>query len=575
MISFSPPPGAGTGGISTLPDAAVAYIRAGATGGTIGDAADPFADIDTARGAMSASPFLFDLDDGTHALALDYTDIDNTDLYYFRGSGPGTVVNITVTPNSDGVSDATPTAGSATNFGTGSPFTIQSDHSCTINILCTGSTGGSFDDGGGGAGNGATGGAIGGRLHIKNAIVSLNGIDGGAGGAAGAGGGSAGATGAVSFTNLTTINCQVTDDHSPTIVTSSLDSLIGTTAANQVLTLPASAIASGTLSAARGGTGVSNDFNLTIPATGTAALLGTANTFTALQTITQATTNTGVLASTGYSLTGSNATSQVNLAGTWNTSGTPTLLKFSVTETARASGSTAATACNYFQILGGATGTDNRVQFFNNSATNTNPEVCMKLGSGGFEAILKGGTGVAMGLFQVARTDIPGASYACFGNTGSVIGIGVPSDGVFSFGNTAGGAGNITLLNAAATACCLSKGGTGAMWIGSHHGTTWGNQSFGAAGAVVGTTSNGSPTNTFTLHGAVSTGTGSGGAIRIATYGTNGASGTAIGTLTTRIECNVTGIGFFGASPVAKPTGVAVDAAGIHAALVSLGLIAA
>jgi hypothetical protein len=44
---------------------------------------------------------------------------------------------------------------------------------------------------------------------------------------------------------------------------------------------------------------------------------------------------------------------------------------------------------------------------------------------------------------------------------------------------------------------------------------------------------------------------------------------------TTRIETDNTGIGFFAATPVAKPTGVAVSAAGIHAALVSLGLIAA
>lgn len=34
-------------------------------------------------------------------------------------------------------------------------------------------------------------------------------------------------------------------------------------------------------------------------------------------------------------------------------------------------------------------------------------------------------------------------------------------------------------------------------------------------------------------------------------------------------------LGFFGATPAAKPTGVAVSAAGIHAALVTLGLIAA
>ena len=34
-------------------------------------------------------------------------------------------------------------------------------------------------------------------------------------------------------------------------------------------------------------------------------------------------------------------------------------------------------------------------------------------------------------------------------------------------------------------------------------------------------------------------------------------------------------LGFFEATPVVKPTGVAVTAVGIHAALVSLGLIAA
>lgn len=44
---------------------------------------------------------------------------------------------------------------------------------------------------------------------------------------------------------------------------------------------------------------------------------------------------------------------------------------------------------------------------------------------------------------------------------------------------------------------------------------------------------------------------------------------------TTRIELDTTGIGFFGTAPVAKPTGVAVTAEGIHAALVTLGLISA
>jgi len=41
-----------------------------------------------------------------------------------------------------------------------------------------------------------------------------------------------------------------------------------------------------------------------------------------------------------------------------------------------------------------------------------------------------------------------------------------------------------------------------------------------------------------------------------------------------RVKAN-SKIGFFGTSPIVKPTGVAVSTAGIHAALVSLGLIAA
>lgn len=85
--------------------------------------------------------------------------------------------------------------------------------------------------------------------------------------------------------------------------------------------------------------------------TGTAAILG-ANTFTALQTITQASANAGVIASTGYSLTGSNATSMIDLAGTWNTSGNPTSLKIAMTNTA--SGSTTKFA-SFLAGAGGAT----------------------------------------------------------------------------------------------------------------------------------------------------------------------------------------------------------------------------
>lgn len=51
-------------------------------------------------------------------------------------------------------------------------------------------------------------------------------------------------------------------------------------------------------------------------------------------TLTALAANAAVLASTGYSLTGSNATSMVNLAGTWNTSGAPTGIKVDITDTA-------------------------------------------------------------------------------------------------------------------------------------------------------------------------------------------------------------------------------------------------
>lgn len=51
-------------------------------------------------------------------------------------------------------------------------------------------------------------------------------------------------------------------------------------------------------------------------------------------TITQTHANHGIIASTGYSLTGSNATNMVDLAGTWNTSGSPTGIKLNITNTA-------------------------------------------------------------------------------------------------------------------------------------------------------------------------------------------------------------------------------------------------
>lgn len=50
-----------------------------------------------------------------------------------------------------------------------------------------------------------------------------------------------------------------------------------------------------------------------------------------------------------------------------------------------------------------------------------------------------------------------------------------------------------------------------------------------------------------------------------------------VNTGTKAIQVGITAgsIGFYGTTPIAKQTGVAVDAAGIHAACVALGLFAA
>lgn len=63
--------------------------------------------------------------------------------------------------------------------------------------------------------------------------------------------------------------------------------------------------------------------------------LATAVTINSLGTFAQTIqANASAHTVTGYSLTGSNAQSMVDLAGTWNTSGTPTLIKANVTDTA-------------------------------------------------------------------------------------------------------------------------------------------------------------------------------------------------------------------------------------------------
>lgn len=78
-------------------------------------------------------------------------------------------------------------------------------------------------------------------------------------------------------------------------------------------------------------------------------------TLTRLLTVTQGTANEGVIASTGYSLTGANAQNMIDLAGTWNTSGNPIALNIAITNTA--SGSTA----KFLSFKSGSGGTTEKV----------------------------------------------------------------------------------------------------------------------------------------------------------------------------------------------------------------------
>ena len=128
-------------------------------------------------------------------------------------------------------------------------------------------------------------------------------------------------------------------------------------------------------------------------------------TLTGALTITQGTANTSVLTSTGYSLTGSNAQSLMDLAGTWNTTGTPTLVKAYVTNTA------SNTSSLLLDVgLGGGTPTpafqvrvDGRIRF-------------------GTSALYAPLLIPSDGLFSVSRIDAPTSSYVTLGSS-SVAGV--------------------------------------------------------------------------------------------------------------------------------------------------------
>jgi hypothetical protein len=118
-----------------------------------------------------------------------------------------------------------------------------------------------------------------------------------------------------------------------------------------------------------GGTLATGGFTLTLPATGTAALLGTANVFTAAQTI-----NAGTL-----------TTAALTLSQTWNNAGvTCRGLEYAVTNTNSASDST------LFRLLGGAAGATAKL------AITQDARVCAEVGGAFPQFTGLGHTGTGM-----------------------------------------------------------------------------------------------------------------------------------------------------------------------------------
>lgn len=108
--------------------------------------------------------------------------------------------------------------------------------------------------------------------------------------------------------------------------------------------------------------------------------------------------------------------------------------------------------------------------------------------------------------------------------TGGALAATVSSSGI-NFGNT---------MQISFGSSAFIRGPSAATFhLGQEVASGWISQTLSAAGGRIGIDANNSPTNTLTIAGSVSTGTGTGGNLRLGVYGTNGSSGSAIGTLNT------------------------------------------
>ena len=224
-------------------------------------------------------------------------------------------------------------------------------------------------------------------------------------------------------------------------------------------------------------------------------------------------------AMTGFALgTISDTTSRpLNITQTWNNAGlTATLIKASAVVTS------ANSASKLLELFGGAAGTTSAFAIASNGAITVGANYLAMGPSGAVVRITGDGSGT---YYSINGHDVFRSNMTSAGT------------GIFAFpANLKVGWSNVTgssLYSTATPDAFFGRKAAGAIYIGEPLASAWINQSVEAAGAIVGTTTNGSPTNTLTITGSVSTGTGTGGNIIFGVYGTNGVSGTAIGTLNT------------------------------------------
>lgn len=261
-----------------------------------------------------------------------------------------------------------------------------------------------------------------------------------------------------------------------------------------------------------GGTPISGKIVISALAT----LLHANATLTGLTTLTVGATNTGVIASTGYSLTGSDTTAMVSLAGTWNTSGRPTALNLNITKTA------AADFSDYLRMqVGGVT-----YITFQEQTNFAYPRLWMKQGSTTSGWTIEGGDNTKI-EFGVNGTTTGGPTYVARLDTG---GAALASTGMYAITSAA------------------ANNGTKDTFLGRHAAASW---RFGAADAaspvaqtigvqsVVAGTSN-TAGATAIIRGSIGTGTGAGGKLSFQTAPA-GSTGSSQNSLVEAFQATING----------------------------------